>query len=82
MACDTNLEEKMGKAIYFTDEELGELEQALIGHSDGAMDKFMPVIESAALKVGLGLERPWALEKQSEINLGKVEEAHGEAPNA
>ena len=55
----------MGKAIYFSDEELVELEQALIGHSDGALDESMPTIESSALKVGLALDRPWAIKEQA-----------------
>lgn len=55
----------MGKSIYFSDNELIEIEQALIGHSDGAMQEYEPVIDAAYLKVGLALERPWALVKQA-----------------
>ncbi|HEK3716896.1 TPA: hypothetical protein SMW50_005793 [Pseudomonas aeruginosa] len=49
----------------FTEAELLEIEQALEGH-DSDDPRFKAAIDSAFLKVGVALERPWALKKQRE----------------
>lgn len=55
----------MGKAIYFTDDQLIEIEQALIGHSDGAHEESIPTIDAVYFKIGLALERPWAKKQEA-----------------
>lgn len=51
----------MGKSIYFSDDELIRLELGLTADFDGCLPADEPTIMSAMLKVGLSLERPWAL---------------------
>lgn len=53
----------MGRQIYFSDDELIELEMALEGHESSVTDK--KNCDSAFLKVGVALERPWAVKQQS-----------------
>ena len=49
----------------FSEFELLEIEQALQAHDSDEPD-FKAAIDSASFKVGLALERPWALKKQRE----------------
>jgi hypothetical protein len=57
----------MGKSVYFSDQELIQIESAL--EVDGSADvDAQTAINTASFKVGLALERPWALKKQSQNN--------------
>lgn len=49
----------------FTEAELLEIEEALEG-KDSDDPEFKAAIESAFLKVGIALKRPWALKKKRE----------------
>lgn len=54
-----------GSTIHFDIQELLEIEEALgAAHNDDPV--FNAAINSAHLKVGIALKRPWALKKQRE----------------
>ncbi|WP_271044140.1 hypothetical protein [Pseudomonas sp. VB3] len=57
-------EKTMAKSIEFTSAELLEIEHALEEKESGS--QFHAAVYSAYFKVGLALERPWALQKQRE----------------
>lgn len=55
----------MVKSIEFSTAELLEIEHALEENENGN-SQFKAAIYSAYFKIGLALERPWALQKQRE----------------
>lgn len=57
----------MGRSIYFSDDELIEIETALEGVASSITgEDDLANVDSAFFKVGLALNRPWALKKRAE----------------
>lgn len=55
----------MAKSVELTTAELLEIEHALEENESGK-SQFQAAVYSAYFKIGLALERPWALQKQRE----------------